>query len=276
MGSLTEAMRMYRQYYGMSMNPFDKDIPAKDIFPTQDMAAMKGRLDHLSKHPGIGVFTALPGQGKTFSLRCFAQGLNPNIVKFYYICLSTVSIMEFYRQLCTVLGVDTSYKKSAMFRNLQEFFENMNANKHVHCIVCLDEAQYLSNEILRDLKMLCNFSMDSKTCFSLLLLGQPMLANTLMHQPHEALRQRIVINYRFQGLSEPEAIDYVKNRLALAGASPQIIDDSAILAAYGGAAGSVRKLNLIVTKALMIGAQHDKPNIDADIVLAAINDIELG
>lgn len=266
---------MFRQYYGMSMNPFDKDVPAKDAFPTQDTAAMKGRLEHLAKHPGIGVFTSLSGQGKTFSLRCFAQGLNPNMVRFYYVCLSTVSTMEFYRQLCAVLGVEPSYKKSAMFRSLQEFFENMSANKHVHCMVCLDEAQYLSNDILRDLKMLCNFSMDSKNCFSLLLLGQPVLSNTLMHQPHEALRQRIVINYRFQGLSEQEAVDYVKNRLALAGASPQIFDDSAILSAYGGSTGSVRKLNLIVTKALMIGAQHAKPNIDTDIVLAAINDSEL-
>lgn len=266
---------MFKQYYGMSMNPFDKELPVKDAFLTADMKAMQGRLEHLKNHPGIGVFTAGPGVGKTFSLRCFAENLNPNIIKFYYICLSTVTTTEFYRQLCAVLGLETSFNKSAMFRTLQEYFENMSINKHIHCIICLDEAQYLSNDILRDLKMLCNFSMDSKNCFSLLLLGQPTLNNILMRQPNEALRQRITINYSFHGLSEDEATEYIRNRLTLAGASSRLIDDSAIVSAYGSSGGSIRKLNLILTKALMIGAQHSKQNIDTDIMLSAVNEIEL-
>lgn len=36
--------------------------------------------------------------GKSFALRCFAKGLNPNLYHMEYICLSTVSVMEFYRQ----------------------------------------------------------------------------------------------------------------------------------------------------------------------------------
>lgn len=266
---------MYKQYYGMSMNPFDKELSTKDAFITEDMKAMQGRLEHLKNHPGIGLFTAGAGQGKTFSLRCFAEKLNPNITKFYYICLSTVSTSEFYRQLCTTLGLETSQTKSSMFRSIQDFFETMSMNKKVHCMVCLDEAQYLNNDILRDLKMLCNFSMDSRNCFSLLLLGQPSLVNILMRQPNEALRQRITVNYRFNGLSEKEAGQYIRDRLELAGTSGRIMDDNAIVAAYGSCGGSVRKLNLILTKALMIGAQNHKENIDTDIILSAVNDVEL-
>ena len=44
----------------------------------------------------IGVFTASPGMGKSFALRCFAAGLNPGLYHMEYICLSTVSVMEFY------------------------------------------------------------------------------------------------------------------------------------------------------------------------------------
>ena len=266
---------MYKQYYGMSMNPFDKELSTKDAFITEDMKAMQGRLEHLKNHPGIGLFTAGAGQGKTFSLRCFAEKLNPNITKFYYICLSTVSTSEFYRQLCTTLGLETSQTKSSMFRSIQDFFETMSMNKKVHCMVCLDESQYLNNDILRDLKMLCNFSMDSRNCFSLLLLGQPSLVNILMRQPNEALRQRITVNYRFNGMSEKEAEQYIRDRLELAGTSGRIMDDNAIVAAYGSSGGSVRKLNLILTKALMIGAQNHKENIDTDIILSAVNDVEL-
>ena len=48
-----------------------------------------------------------------------------------------------------------------------------------------------------------------------------------------------------------------------------------MLSAYGSCGGSLRKLNLILTKALMIGAQNKKLNIDIDIILSAVNDIEL-
>lgn len=267
---------MYKQYYGMEMNPFDKDIRTKNAYITQDMKAMQGRLEHLKEHPGIGLFTAGPGQGKTFALRCFAEKLNPNITKFYYICLSTVTTTEFYRQMCSVLGLETSFNKSSMFRTIQEYFESMSCNKKIHCMVCLDEAQYLNSDILRDLKMLCNFSMDSKNCFSLLLLGQPTLTNIMMRQPNEALRQRITVNYNYEGLGEEEALSYISNRLELSGTTGRIIDDNAAVAAYGACGGSVRKLNLIMTKALLIGAQNDKANIDTDIILSAVNDIELG
>jgi len=266
---------MFKHYYGMSFNPFDKGVAEKNAFLTGDMKKMQGRLDYLKQNPGIGVFTAGTGLGKTFSLRCFREKLNPNITKFIYISLSTVTALEFYRQLSESLGLEPSHRKSAMFKNIQEFFENMSGHKKIHYIVCLDEAQYLGGDILRDLKMLTNFSMDSRNCFSLVLLGQPVLNNILMRQPHEALRQRILVNYNFTGLLESEAPDYVGSRFALAGAPAAIMDDNAVLSAYGSSGGSIRRLNLIITKALMIGAQHGKQNIDTDIILAAVGEIEL-
>jgi len=66
----------------MSFNPFDKGIAEKDAFLTGDMKEMKGRLDYLKQNPGIGVFTAGTGLGKTFSLRCFREKPNLNITKF--------------------------------------------------------------------------------------------------------------------------------------------------------------------------------------------------
>ena len=94
-----------------------------------------------------------------------------------------------------------------MFQRIQDFLYSMSTNKNIHCMVCLDESQYLSSDISRDLKMLCNFCMDSKNCFALLLLGQP----------NEALRQRISVNYTFEGLKESEAREYINDRMTLVG-----------------------------------------------------------
>jgi len=148
-------------------------------------------------------------------------------------------------------------------------------DKRIHYIIALDEAQYLNNDILKDFKMLMNFYMDSKDCFSLVLMGQPVLNNILEKQIHESLKQRIVINYEFVGLSELEIKEYIDSRLSLVEASNKIIDDNAIKALHGCCSGSIRKLNSIITKALLIGAQHQKTSIDTDIVMAASNELSL-
>lgn len=104
-------MISFTTFYGMRMNPFDKELPSRDAYKTLDMEQMQGRLEHLKAHPGIGMFTASPGMGKTFALRYFSDSLNPNLVRLCYICLSTVTASEFYRQLCVALGLEVSYKK---------------------------------------------------------------------------------------------------------------------------------------------------------------------
>ena len=96
---------MYTDYYGLSFNPFDKQmVKEKDAFESEDFREMTARLEYLKEIRGIGVFTASPGMGKTFALRCFSKKLNPNLYQCAYLCLSTVSVQEFYRQLCEALG----------------------------------------------------------------------------------------------------------------------------------------------------------------------------
>ena len=104
---------MFRSYYGLSFNPFDKQMAReKDRFLSKDISEMLSRLDYLKDTRGIGLFTARPGMGKSFAPRCFAKGLNPNLCHMEYICLSTVSVMEFYRQLCSVLGGGAQGRKA--------------------------------------------------------------------------------------------------------------------------------------------------------------------
>lgn len=260
---------MFRQYYNLTQNPFSKAIPIKDAFTTHDFAQMRTRLDFLAKTGGIGMFCAGSGYGKTFAMRTWARELNRNTTNHAYICLSTVSTGEFYRQLCHALGVDARYKKSDMFKAIQEHLIYQSVEKRMQTIITIDEAQYLSNDILRDLKMITNFEMDSRDCVGIALVGQPVLADVLSRGIHEALRQRIVVNYTFEGLKEAEVKDYVDSLLRSAGASPDIIDASALLAAFGCCQGSIRKLNTLLTNALRIGAQTQAAAINTDMMLAA-------
>lgn len=192
---------MNNTFYGLSCNPFDKQALKENcFFESNDHRQMISRLNYLKDVRGIGVFTASPGMGKSYALRCFEHSLNKNLYHMKYICMSTVSVAEFYKQLCEQLGLETKGGKTIMFKSIQERLYYLYKDKRQPLILAIDEAQYLNNGILKDLKMLMNFSYDSLNCFSLILSGESYLNRTLEKPPHEALRQRITVHYTFQGL----------------------------------------------------------------------------
>ena len=265
----------FEQYWHLARNPFDKSLPARDAFATRDFREATSRLDFLARAGGIGLITAPPGAGKTYALRAWSGALNPNAASHVYICLSTVSPVEFYRQLCQGLGIEPACRKSDMFRQVQEHLRYRSVDKGLQTVVTVDEAQYLSHEILRDLKMLANFDMDSRDCMALVLAGQPVLADVLCRTAHEALRQRVVVSYAFRGIAADEAAPYVEAMLRRAGASPTVFDPAAVAAAHGCCNGSVRRLNQVLTGALRIGAQQGAASVDAEMVLSAAQEASI-
>ena len=266
---------MFKSFYGMTLNPFDKSLPENYAFKSKDHEQMLSRLDYLKNTRGIGLFTAPPGAGKTFALRCFSQCLNPNLFQLSYICLSTVSITEFYHQFCHELGLDRGSKKAVMFRDIQERLLLLLKEKRKTFILAIDESQYLNIHVLKDIKMLMNTNFDSLDCFTLILIGQPYLNSILEKPVHEALKQRIVIHYSYEGLSPEEAKNYIYSRIELAQAARSIIDEAAVHAVANFCQGMPRIINSVMTNALILGAQLKKNTIDTDVILSACNGLSL-
>lgn len=262
-------------FYQLSRDPFAKSLAAGDAYETADMREARGRLDFLSRTGGIGLVCANPGYGKTLAVRSWAASLNSNVTRACYMCLTTVTTMEFYRQLCVALGLEPAYKKVDMFRSIQDHLRYTAVEKRVQTVVVVDEAQYLSAPILRDLIMLTNFEMDSRNCVGVALVGQPWLADQLSRGAWEALRQRIVVNYTFAGLSAEEARGWVAHAIRLAGGAPSVVDAAAVDAAYGLCGGSARKLGTLMSCALRIGAQQRSPQVTAEMVMAASEEVSL-
>ena len=93
-------------FYGLKQMPFEKETRFKKTYIFRDMKNVLDRLDYLKQTKGIGVFTGQPGCGKTYTVRTFANELNPSLYKVVYLQLSTVSVLEFYRQLAVGLGLE--------------------------------------------------------------------------------------------------------------------------------------------------------------------------
>lgn len=262
---------MMNAYYGLAYNPFDKQqIKEKDHFISRDFTEMTNRLNYLKDIRGIGVFTARPGMGKSYALRCFASSLNPSLYHMEYMCLSTISVADFYKQLCAMLGVSEKGGKPAMFAAVREQITYLYKEKRQPLFLAIDEAQYLNTGILNDIKMLMNYGYDSVNYFTLVLCGESHLNDTLRKPVHEALRQRITIHYNYAGLSDDEVAKYILHKLRLAGASETIIHDAALAAAHSYTQGNPRLIDNLMTDALTIGTQHDKEVIDAELIRDAV------
>lgn len=267
---------MYNHFYELTFNPFDKSTPVKSAFKSKDHIEMHNRLSFLNNTRGIGLFTASPGMGKTFALRCFAQTLNPNLSQMVYTCLSTISVTEFYRQLCAQIGLEPNGHKTEMFRMIQERVRTLLKEKHKTLLIAVDECQYLSTEILRDFKLLMNQEYDSMDCFALIMIGLPHMNGILEKPVHEALKQRLVVHYNFNGLSSEETAHYIYSRIEAAGGAHSIIDDAAIHSIAGYSQGTPRIINSVMTNALILGTQLKKQSIDPEIILAVSNSLALG
>ena len=86
-----------------------------------------------------------------------------------------------------------TFKKSDNFRIIQEEISRLALEKRKTPVIIIDEANYISNAVLNDLKILFNFEMDSRDRAVILLVGLPQLNHTLQLAIHEPLRQRIIM-----------------------------------------------------------------------------------
>jgi type II secretory pathway predicted ATPase ExeA len=192
-----------------------------------------------------------------------------------YVCLSTVSVTDFYRQFCAALGVDAPHGKPAMFKTIQDRLFHLFKEQKKPFLLILDEAHELSSATLKELKMIMNHDFDSTNCFTLVLAGEPHLNRILEKPIHEALRQRIAIHYSFSGLSDAETEQYVLHKLRIAGAAVSILGTGTLPAIIGYARGCPRLLDNLMNEALMLGAQLEKPCLDSEVMMAAAHNLAL-
>lgn len=264
-----------RLFYGLEKMPFTKSSVPTQLFVSSDVKQIRDRLEYLKANRGIGLITGEPGTGKTSVVREFVQSLNRSLYQVIYLHLSTVTTTEFLRMLAVELGLEPRHRKSDLFKQIQAEIKYLVNDKRIIPFIILDEAQYLPADVLKDLVMLLNFDMDSKDYCILVLTGLGSLAGNLKKKVHESLKQRIIVNYSVEGLTSEEAKAYIDYELKSCGCSEPIFTEAAVEAAYRGSQRSLRKLNNILEKSLIEGANQKARTIDENIILVAHNEVEI-
>lgn len=268
---------MYTSYYGMCSNPFLKEINTENYFPSEDFLELTNRFNYLKEIKGVGVFTGQPGYGKTFAIRSFINNLNKDLYKVIYISATPgITVFDFFKEICKSLSFEIgNYFKLDMYYNIQRQIKNLVEVYKITPIIIIDDAHNLSRSILKNLKVLFDFEMDSKDYTILMLIGHPELKSELSKLVYESLQQRIIVNYNMNGLSRTEVKDYIKTRFEIANVNANIFTDDGLNALYSCSKSSPRRLNTLIINSLMLGYQNKQNYIDSEIVLKAKGEMDL-
>lgn len=264
----------YVSRYGLEFNPFIKNTK-EILIETKEYGEAVYRLNYLLETRGFGIVTGSAGKGKTTVIRNWSKTLSPSLYKVIYIPLSTITVVEFYKQLINELGLEPKHRKVDNFKIIQDGINYLVMEKRVTPVIILDESNYMVSGILNDLKIIFNFNMDSRDKAIILLVGLPHLNNTLRLKSHEPLKQRITMNYQLEGLSKDEAKEYIQGKLKGAGSTFEVFESQAIEAIINTSNGIPRNINKLCNLSLMIGEQKQEALISSDTVCSAVEESEL-
>lgn len=264
---------MIEVFYNLKKLPFQKDINPKDMFVCGFTEELSKRLEHMKQKRGIMLVTGPPGTGKTLHVRAFVEKLNPNLFKPVYTPLSTVNIIDFYRQLSVLLGGEAFYRKPQLFDAIQNSIKNYVVNNKKIPVIIFDEAHLLKIENFYELQILSNFNMDSSDPALFILIGQPHLRERLMIPVLQPFNQRISLKYHLPALTKDDTSAYIHHHLALAGLKDPLFNQNALNAVYQNSGGIPRMINALCIKTMTVGAIEKKDSLSEDEVFRATHEI---
>jgi type II secretory pathway predicted ATPase ExeA len=245
---------MYRKVYGLTRHPFEKDLNPDKLFPSRAAGELEARLRYLLQLRGIGLITGEVGSGKTSICRKVATSLNTGLYKVFYVPLTTGNVTDIYKSIAWEMGLTTERSLAALYRSIRSEVNRLSLDAKIIPILIIDEAQYLRNEVLENLRLLTNYEMDSQNRLCMIFVGQAELRRRLSLSVHEPLAQRLVVRYHISGLARGELPLYLKHRLELAGTQIDLFEEPALEALFQATNGLPRKVNLLAHLSLNLAA----------------------
>lgn len=272
MSSMQIATRL-RSFFGFSSLPFTKDLSSGDVFeaPTQTKAIE--RLRFLVDRKGIGLLVGVPGCGKSTVLRKLNDSLGKTSHTVCYLHQTTCASLDLYREIARGFGIEPRFRKADVLREIADRLITISRTKRVRPVLILDEAHLLNAGFLDELRVLTNFDADGADELALILCGHPQLESNIALGVNEALAQRIIIRVRLVPLEPSEVEGYLNFRLENAGRSGKLFMPDAVEALAKGARGIPRLIDRIAETALLLAAEARCSEINAELVLDAIDEV---
>ena len=271
---------MYLDYFGLSEAPFSITPDPAFVFLSQRHRDALAHLLYGVGQGGSGGFVQLTGEvgtGKTTLCRCLLEQV-PEDTRIALVLNPLMTPSELLAAICEELEIDVAdiqdSNKALVDRLNRYLLAAHEAGESV--VVVIDEAQNLSPESLEQVRLLTNLETSKQKLLQIVLLGQPELRELLQRRSLRQLAQRITARYHLTPLGSRDSASYVLHRMKVAGTIRNPFRKSALKALYQRSHGVPRLINIIADRALVGAFASEIQDINARLVHAAADEVQLG
>ena len=264
---------MYLQHFGLRHAPLGKD--SSELWDDGALKHLKERFNWLLQSPGIGLLTGEPGVGKTAALRSLTSSLNPHRYQVLYQAETDFGRFDIYRGLARALGVEPSYRRAQLWRDIKQRVHEMADSKQLQPLWIIDEAQNLPAEFFRDFPSFLNFAFDSRDLMSVWLVGHSALTQTLERAPYAALASRIQVRVRLLAVLERERFALlIDHALKGAGCQHTLMADSGLEILRQASKGLPRQAGRILCTAMRLAVPKGLNHLPDELLQQAVGELQ--
>lgn len=268
---------MYRTFFGLRERPFDlTPDPAYLLLTPSHREALAVLQYGLASRKGLIVLTGEAGTGKTTLLRAL-QANAPDDPVFVTMANPRLRRDEFVETLVQELGIDpeAARSKARMLHALRAFLLQQ-LERERPCALIVDEAHALDDELLEEVRLLANLETDSAKLLTIVLAGQPELADRLNDPARWHLKQRVALRCSLEPLTPVETASFIAARIHRAGGNAaEAFTQQAVQVCHAHARGIPRLVSVICDNALIAGYAAGEKPVRAARVLEVCRDLDL-
>lgn len=252
-----------RAHFGLTSLPFTREIPDAKRWRHPEHEDVIAHLLSSIEARMSSALIAPAGLGKSVVLRALEAQLPSARYRERYLHVADMSKRDFCREICAAVGCESAGYYGALVKRLREHFTAMVDEQSLRPVLLIDEAHDLRPDVLKILRVLTNFEMDSRLVVSIVLSGQTELREMLRRADMQAIRGRIACYTSLRLLTRVETREYIEYQCQLAGAIRSIFEDRAHDAIYESAQGNLRAFNMLALASLqdaaaaeVVGVEH--------------------
>jgi general secretion pathway protein A len=268
---------MYEQFFDLRERPFDLTPSPRFLVLIGSHREALSNLEYgIASRKGITVLIGEAGAGKTTLIRTAIER-QPARIHCVHLTNPTLTRPEFVEILAAKfeLSEGAAASKAALLLELEQKLID-SRERGESTVLIVDEAQSLPLELLEEIRLLANIETHDEKLLTLIMAGQPELADRL-NAPHlRQLKQRIALRCELKPLTLAETATYLAGRIRAAGGlGAQVFTREAVAMIHERSAGVPRTMNVIADNALVSGFALGMRPVGRQVVSEVCEDFDL-